>query len=91
MIDPDMYKEYIKTPYKAESASGEEIIFPAIDPKTYTPIRYDSGTVEKIKNTKILTADPRIQELKKIWPDADTSSWAIEDDNIRILKAPYKI
>lgn len=32
-----------------------------------------------------------MNELKKIWPDADASSWLIENNNIRVIKAPYKI
>ncbi len=90
MIDPDSYKDYIKTPYKIDSASGE-VQFPLIDPDTNLVVRLDSKTVEKIKNTKTLAIDPRIQELKKIWPDSDASSLSLEGENIRIEKAPYKI
>lgn len=90
MIDPEWYKDYIKTPYKINSESGE-IQFPLIDSDTNLIVRLDSKTVEKIKNTKTLAIDPRIQELKKIWPASDASSLSIEGDNIRIEKAPYKI
>ncbi len=90
MIDPETYKDYIKTPYKINSESGE-IQFPLIDADTNLVVRLDSKTVEKIKNIKTLAIDPRIQELKKIWPDSDASSLSIEWNNIRIEKAPYKI
>lgn len=90
MINPDTYKDYIKTPYKL-STSENDIQLPMIDPETNLLIRIDPKTVEKIQNTKTLATDPRIQELKKIWPDADASSLSIEEDNIRITKAPYKI
>lgn len=77
MIDPETYKDYIKTPYKINSESGE-IQFPLIDADTNLVVRLDSKTVEKIKNIKTLAIDPRIQELKKIWPDSDASSLSIE-------------
>ncbi len=76
MINPDNYKDYIKTPYKV--STGETLFFPAIDLEKNTVIRFDKSVVEKIKNTKTLSTDPRIKELKKIWPDADASSWTIE-------------
>lgn len=90
LIDPESYKDYIKTPYKVHSESGE-VLFPLIDPDTNLIVRLDSKTVEKIKNIKTLAIDPRIQELRKIWPDAGDTSLSIEWDNIRIEKAPYKI
>ena len=90
MINPDTYKDYIKTPYKVDDASGA-IAFPMINPKTKLPIQLDSTLVEKVKNTKTLAVDPRINELKKIWPDLDATALSLEWENIRIDKTPYKI
>ncbi len=47
--------------------------------------------VEKLKNEKIIMTDPRIAELKKIWPSADATNWGIEADNIRIIDASYQV
>jgi hypothetical protein len=90
MIDPDRYKEYIKTPYKLDP-DNKNLELPLIDPDTNLLVRMDPKILEKIKNTKTLSTDPRIEELKKIWPDADAGSLSIEEENIRIQKAPYKI
>jgi hypothetical protein len=90
MIDPDTYKEYIKIPYKLDPES-KDVRLPLIDPDTNLLSRMDPKALEKIKNTKILSKDPRIDELKKIWPDADAASLSIEEENIRVQKAPYKI
>lgn len=89
IIDPDTYKEYIKSPYQVES--GSLYIFPAIDPITKIALRFDPAKITSLKNIKILSGDPRINDLKKIWPDADASSWLVEGDNIRVLSASYKI
>lgn len=89
IIDPDSYKEYVKTPYRVQT--GSSYPFPMIDPEKGEGMRLDTKTVESIKTIKILSGDPRMNELKKIWPDADASSWLIEDNNIRVIKAPYKI
>ena len=45
----------------------------------------------KQKNTKLLTTDPRIVEVQKIWPEAQTSSWTLEGDYVRVIRAPYTI
>jgi hypothetical protein len=90
MIDPDSYKEYIKTPYKLDPDAKNGAL-PLIDPETNLLVQTDPKAIEKIKNTKALSNDPRIEELKKIWPDADAGSLSIEEENIRVQKAPYKI
>jgi hypothetical protein len=91
MIRPTAYKNYITTPYLAESGSTDSIRFPAIDTDTGIPIRLETSVLEKMKNSRKLANDPRIEELKKIWPDADPTAWILEGEDIRIVQAPYKI
>jgi hypothetical protein len=90
MIDPDTYKDYIKTPYKLDPDNKNGIV-PLIDPDTNSLVRMDPKAIEKIKNTKNRSIDPRIQELEKIWSDANEDSISIEEENIRIQRARYKI
>ncbi len=89
LIEGDDYKDYIKSPYKA--LSGSQMPLPEIDPSTSLIMRMDTSLIEKVKNTKLLTADPRILEVQKIWPDASVSSWTIEGDYVRVAKAPYTL
>lgn len=91
LINPEKYKDYIKTPFKLDPESNKDIPLPFIDAETSKPVRLDSASVENIKNTKALSTDPRIQEIKKIWTDADASSLSIEGEDIRIRKASYKL
>ena len=89
MISPEDYKEYVKSPYK--SATGSLYPFPEIDAISDAIVRIDPKEINTIKNTKLLAIDPRIKDLKKIWPDADASSWVMDGDNIRVVNAPYRI
>ena len=92
MIDPDGYKSYTEAPYQYDDIAGEKwLILPLFSEEGDTIIRLDKKMVEKLRNEKIITTDPRIAELKKIWPNADASNWWIEDDNIRIVDAPYQV
>lgn len=75
MIQNDDYKDYVKSPYKVDVK--EKSILPLLDNKN-TIVRFDTEVIEKEKNTKTLLTDPRIKELKKIWPNAEASSWIIE-------------
>jgi hypothetical protein len=72
MIDPEKYKDYIETPYEYDTGSTT-IAFPTIEAGKAK--RLDKKSVEKLKNAKVISTDPRIKELKKIWPDADASNW----------------
>lgn len=92
MIDPDGYKSYTEAPYQYDDVAWEKwLILPLFSEEGDTIIRLDKKMVEKLRNEKIITTDPRIAELKKIWPNADASNWWIEDDNIRIVDAPYQV
>jgi hypothetical protein len=76
MIDADAYKDYVKTPYKVDK--NETILLPLVDSKNTNIVRFDAQVIETVKNTKALTTDPRIEDLKKVWPKADASTWSIE-------------
>lgn len=89
LIDETNYKEYIKSPYK--SLSWSKIPLPVIDEKSSLVVHADVSVIEKVKNTKLLTTDPRIMEVQKIWPEAQTSSWTLEGDYVRVIRAPYTI
>lgn len=54
-------------------------------------VHIDVSSIEKVKNTRALTTDPRIIEVQKIWPEAQTSSWILEGDFVRVVRAPYTI
>ncbi len=89
LIEENNYKDYIKSPYK--TLSWSKIPLPIVDEKTSSVIRTSMSPIEKVKNTKLLTTDPRILEVQKIWPDADTSAWTLEGDYVRVVRAPYTI
>lgn len=92
MINPEWYKSYTEAPYQYDDVAGEKwLVLPLFSEEGDTIIRLDKKMVEKLRNEKIITTDPRIAELKKIWPNADASNWWIEDDSIRIIDAPYQV
>ena len=89
MISSDTYKEYIKTPYKADP--NESIALPLVEEAGKKIVTFDPAIIEKSKNTKALSADPRIKELQKIWPNADAASWVLDGEYIRVIRAPYSV
>lgn len=92
MIDEEGYKSYTEMPYKYDEVAGERwVILPALTEDWENVVKLDKKMVEKLRNQKIITTDPRISELKKIWPNADATNWGIEDNNIRIVDAPYRV
>jgi hypothetical protein len=91
MTRPDSYKAYLEAPYQYDSTSEDGLILPVMNDKKTDVKRLDKKSVQQLKNAKIIATDPRITELKKIWSDAQASNWSIEDENIRIVNAPYRI
>lgn len=92
LIDPEWYKSYAESPYQYDDVAWEKwLVLPQLNEAWNEIVRLDKKMVEKLRNQKIITTDPRIAELKKIWPGADASNWWIESDNIRIIDAPYQV
>lgn len=91
IINPEKYREYVNTPFMYDSGSTLEFPFPLIDSGSNMPIRIESSIIESIRNAKQISTDPRIAELKKIWPDADPTNWILEGEDIRVTQAPYRI
>lgn len=90
MINPEGYKAYTEAPYQYDDVAWEKwLVLPLFAEDSEEIVRLDKKMVERLRNEKIITTDPRIAELKKIWPNADATNWWIEDDNIRIIDAPY--
>ncbi|GAB0174988.1 MAG: hypothetical protein HHAS10_08670 [Candidatus Altimarinota bacterium] len=92
LIDSEGYKSYAESPYQYDDLAGEKgLVLPQLNEEGTEIVRLDKKMVEKLRNQKIITTDPRIAELKKIWTSADASNWGIESDNIRIIDAPYQV
>jgi hypothetical protein len=78
MTRPDSYKAYIETPYQYDSSYEDGTVLPVLNDKKTDVKRLDKKSVEQLKNAKVIATDPRIKELKKIWPNAEASNWSIE-------------
>ena len=92
MINPEEYKAYTEAPYQYDVDAWEKwLVLPLFSEDVKEIVKLDKKMVEKLRNEKIILTDPRIAELKKIWPSADATNWGIEADNIRIVDAPYQV
>ena len=89
MISADEYKDYVQAPYKVDP--DEKIPLPLVNDKNTMIISVDPEVIAKAKNTKTLLSDPRMKEVQKIWPSAPSSTWVVDGDYIRIIKAPYTV
>jgi hypothetical protein len=91
MIDPDDYKSYTESPYRYDATLTDGMILPALTEKRDAVEKISKEEFRQIKNTQIISTDPRIKELKKIWVNADAANFVVETDSIRLKNAPYNI
>ncbi len=89
MTDPESYKNYVITPYKADSSEG--LPLPLID-STLSSIESFTDADTKILQTSFdISTDPRYLRIKEFFPGVSSSTITLNGDLVSVTNVPLEI
>lgn len=94
MMNPEKYKEYIRSPYKVYAPEANDLPLlplPSVNETLDAVEHVIAATWSNDKTNIKLETDPRVTSARKIFRSADNTSFVFDGWALRIVNVPYTI